>query len=178
MIRYLAPLLMLALVLGCGGSGPERPQGPPPGGKADSSQLRQRPPEQPPQKELTPEEQLNKTMQELTPRLKMKPAQADKVRIILKSSMTQKQKLEEQQGATRNVEKMITLFELLHKVDQNTMKALSKVLNSDQMEEYLKYCKEQRKRLGGLAAPSKGGGPPRGSMGGMGKPGSSPPNRP
>ena len=72
MIRYLVPALLLIAAMGCGGpsvhdgptgGGPgKRPSGPPPGAR----------------QELSPAQRLEKTMQDLTARLKLNPQQAEK----------------------------------------------------------------------------------------------------
>lgn len=162
MIRYLIPSLLLAVALGCGGpaahdgspDGPGgRPSGPPPGS------------EQP----ISPAQRLEKTMQELTTRLKLKPAQVEKVKAILKAGEDKKNKLFAEAEGMDNPQEMEKLFTRVHQVDMDTAKELGKVLDKDQMEEYQDYLKEQRRRFETGGRP--GSGPPGGGPPGGGRPG-------
>lgn len=165
MIRYLIPTLLLAAAVGCGGpathdglpGGPGgRPSGPPPG----SGQA------------MDPAQRLAKTMQELTTRLKLKPAQVEKVKAILQAGEDKKHKLFTEAEGMDNPQEMEKLFTQVHQVDLDTTKALGKVLDKDQMEEYQDYLKEQRRRL--ESGRDKSGGPPGGGPPGGGQPGGRP----
>jgi hypothetical protein len=135
MIRYLIPLLLLAAAVGCSGDSRPAPAGLPPAPPPDTGQA------------LDPAQRLDKTMQELTPRLKLKPEQAVQVKQILKKGEDQKAALFAQCEASNNPQEMAKTFEQVHQVDLRTQTALSKVLSKDQMEGYQEYLEQQRKRF-------------------------------
>ena len=162
MIRYLVPALVLIAAMGCGGPSPQ--DGPPGGGPGG-------PPPAAAQ-ELSPAQRLEKTMQDLTARLKLKPGQAEKVKAIIKAGEDKKEKMLAEGEGSDNPREMQKFFERLHQVDLATQKALSKVLTEDQMDEYKDYLQEQRRRF--ETGKGSGGGPPGGGPPGGGRPGGRP----
>lgn len=166
MIRYLVPTLLLLTALGCGGPSP---QAGPPGGGAGG-----RPPGPPPSPPTAQDaaQRLEKMMKDLTARLKLTPEQAQKVEAIIKAAEDKKTKLLAQGEGGDNPREMQKLFERMHLVDLEADRALSKVLNEDQMDEYRDYLKEQRRRF--ETGKGAGGGPGRGGPPGGGKPGGRP----
>ncbi|MCF8047718.1 MAG: hypothetical protein K9K65_00535 [Desulfarculaceae bacterium] len=166
MIRYLVPALLLIASMGCGGpsvhDGPPggrpgpRPSGPPPGAS----------------QEMSPAQRLEKTMQDLTIRLKLTPEQAGKVKAIIKAGEDKKAKLFADGEKSDNPQEMAKLFERVHQVDLGTEKALGKLLTKDQVDEYKEYLQEQRRRY--ETGKGHGGGKPVGGPPGGGRPGGRP----
>lgn len=161
MIRYLVPFLLLLTALGCGGPSPQ--DGSPGAGSPG------RPPGPPPAMDAA--QRLEQTMQELTKRLQLTPALAEKVKAIIKAGEDQKEKMRPEGERYTNPRDMEKFFERLHQVDLETEKALAKVLTESQLKDYKDYLKEQRSRFGSGKGPGDGpgGGPPGG-----GKPGRRP----
>lgn len=160
MIRYLVPTLLLLTAMGCGG--PSVHDGPPPGG---------RPSGPPPgaRQEMSPAQRLEKTMKDLTVRLKLTPEQAGKAKAIIKAGEDKKEKMFAEGEKSDNPREMQKFFERVHQVELETQTALSKVLTDDQMEQYMDYLKEQRRRF--ETGKGSGGGPPGGGRSGGGRPG-------
>ncbi len=157
---YLAPVLLLVAALGCGGpSTPPPDRGAPPGPRGAKPPSAVKPPAKPAKADLTPAQLLKQTMTELTARLKLKPGQANKVRAILAQDQAEKDRLQAKLTTTNNAQDMIKFFDLSAQVDRQTHAELAKVLSKDQMEGYLAFLKEQRKRLG-----AAGGSRSRGQM--------------
>lgn len=166
MIRYLVPALLLIAAMGCGGPSPH--DGPPGGGPGE-------PPAGPPpgaRQEMNPAQRLEKTMKDLTVRLKLSPQQAGKVEAIIKAGEDKKEKMLAEGEGSDNPREMQKFFERLHQVDLATQRALSKVLTEDQMDEYKDYLQEQRRRF--ETGKGSGGGPPGGGPPGGGRPGGRP----
>lgn len=163
MIRYLVPAVLLIAAMGCGGPSPQN--GPPGGGPGGP------PPSPPPAaaQEMSPAQRLEKTMQDLTVRLKLKPEQAEKVKAIIKAGEDKKEQLLKEGERSDNPREMQKLFERVHQVDLETQAALGKVLTKDQLDEYKDYLKEQRRRFETGKKPGNappGGGRPSGRPGG------------
>ncbi|MBU1156142.1 MAG: hypothetical protein KJ921_09835 [Proteobacteria bacterium] len=159
MIRYLIPAVLLIAAMGCGGPSPH--DGPPGGGPGG-------PPSGAAQ-EMSPAQRLEKTMQDLTVRLKLKPEQAEKVKAIIKAGEDKKEKMLSEGERSDNPREMQKLFERVHQVDLETQAALGKVLTKDQLDEYKDYLKEQRRRFETGKKPGNappGGGRPSGRPGG------------
>ncbi|MBU4278494.1 MAG: hypothetical protein KKC30_17265 [Proteobacteria bacterium] len=159
MIRYLIPAVLLIAAMGCGGPSPHDgppgggPGGPPPGAA----------------QEMSPAQRLEKTMQDLTVRLKLKPEQAEKVKAIIKAGEDKKEKMLSEGERSDNPREMQKLFERVHQVDLETQAVLGKVLTKDQLDEYKDYLKEQRRRFETGKKPGNappGGGRPSGRPGG------------
>lgn len=157
MLRYALPLMLLALAVGCGGGAPNPPTypaGPPSAGKnpppREARAGRPAPPQSAEQKPASLEEQLDETMAELTKRLKLKPNQVAPVRKVLAEDQASKEDIRSAQASTTNVNTIIRLFEVQHKVEQETEAKLAKVLSKDQLEAYQEWLKEYRKRLGAM----------------------------
>ncbi|MEW5911949.1 MAG: hypothetical protein AB1814_05290 [Thermodesulfobacteriota bacterium] len=140
MKRYLLPLLILAAVLGCGGSSSKSGSGPAVFSPAPD-----------------PANWLNRTVAELKIRLKLTPAQTTQVRAILKDGLDQKERLRPEGDRYGNIQEMNKLFARMRQVDRATEASLAKVLDKDQLDGYRTYLKEQRKRLGEGRAPADAG---------------------
>lgn len=166
MIRYLVPAVLLIAAMGCGGPSPHDgppgggPGGPPSGAPPAAAQ------------ELSPAQRLEKTMQDLTVRLKLKPEQAEKVEAIIKAGEDKKEKLLSEGERSDDPREMQKLFERVHQVDLETQAALGKVLTKDQLDEYKDYLKEQRRRF--ETGKGSGNRPPGGGRPGGAKPGGRP----
>ncbi len=135
-------MLMLMLAMGCGGPGKGK-GGPPPDGQApppeSMGQERAAPP-----KELTPQERLDRRIQDLVQILVLTPEQTGQVRDILGRSEAQKQALEPEGGRWDSPDAMSKYFLKLRQIDQLTTEELGKVLSKDQLKEYQDYMEDQR----------------------------------
>ncbi|MCB2226468.1 MAG: hypothetical protein KQH53_07290 [Desulfarculaceae bacterium] len=163
MLRYAISLslLLLTMALGCGGGAANPPTYPPPPPGADSAAprdakaTRPAPPPMDEQKQMSPREELDQTMAELTKRLALKPAQVVPVRRILGQDQARRAQIISAQASTSNVNEMIRLFEVQHKSEMQTQNELSKVLSGDQIDAYRKWVKENRKRLEAMGVKPK-----------------------
>ena len=160
-------MLMLMLAMGCGGPGRGK-DGPPPDGQAPPPQNMDQKRDAPP-KELTPQERLDRRIQDLVKILVLTPEQTGQVRDILGRADAQKQALEPEGGRWDNPDAMSKYFLRLRRIDQRATEELSTVLNKDQLEDYQDYMEDQRFRpvikrgkKGGPKGPGGKGEPPSG----------------
>ena len=142
MIRKLVPILMLAMVVGCGASAK---QAKPPADAAGPA--RAEAPAKPPAKPLTPAQQRDKTVGELTQRLALTPEQAQKVRVILEEDQRKVDSIPPASQTADPRKEMAKVFAQMRQIDQETRQELSRVLTPEQMAGYDKYREEERDRL-------------------------------
>ncbi|RJX30637.1 MAG: hypothetical protein C4525_12220 [Desulfarculus sp.] len=147
MMRYLLPLLLFILTLGCGGPSPQSGGLDGPARRAELKYPAAPPGSQAAAAATDTTSWLDRTMRDLRIRLKLTPELAAKVRSILKESEEQKERLRPEGDRYGSIQAMNKLFARMRQVDSATEASLAKVLSTDQMVSYRAYRKDQRERL-------------------------------